>query len=243
VVEYHLDCAGIDNYWMNCRWENTGTGARVLWRANSVGNVIAYGSFSHMIVEHKESGTGNILLTRSRNRMIGDGSGGVTGQAVLSLENTYSSAAPALRVMAAGAQSSSADQSTDWAVEVSAQRTRGKRSTDKAERIGLDHLNGRVYLGSGTAAPTRYLGMLGESMAFDGASVAFVADNRYDLGTSGRRPRYVRAGTGIQTGAFTKASRPTPAAAGIGTCIFDATLKKPIWSTGVAWVDATGTPV
>jgi len=32
-------------------------------------------------------------------------------------------------------------------------------------------------------------------------------------------------------------------AAGVGTCIVDTTPKKPVWSTGSAWVDAMGKPV
>ncbi len=57
VVEYHLDCAGNDNYFMNCRWENTGSGARVMWREGSIGNMISQGFGSHTIVETK--GTAN----------------------------------------------------------------------------------------------------------------------------------------------------------------------------------------
>lgn len=146
IVEYALDCAGVDNYFMNCRWENGGTGARVLWRANSVGNVIAYGPYANGVVETNEAGSNNIVLTRANAR-------------------------------------------------------------------------------------------------FGSASAGFVRDNTYDLGTSGHRPRYVRAATGVQTGAFPKKSRPSAKTAGVGTCIFDTTLKRPIWSTGSTWVDANGKKV
>ena len=238
VVEYHLDCAGNDNYWTNCRWENTGTGARVLWRAGSTGNVIAHGFCSHTIVETREPRTANVVLTRARSRLVGDG--GTDRGAVLAIENSSSSGAAALRVMAAGAEGGGAEPATDWAVEVSAARFKGKRPADRYERVGIDHGNGRLYLGGGSTAPTGYLGAVNGSLAFDGASVGFATDNAYDLGTSGRRPRYVRAATGVQTGAFTRAKRPAPSTAGVGTCIFDTTLKKPIWSTGSVWVDATG---
>ncbi len=106
VVEYHLDCAGNDNYFMNCRWENTGPGARVIWRAGSVGNVISHGYGSQEIVETDEAGTANTLMTRARNRMVGDG-GGSARHAVLSVENRSSSSLPAVRIMGAGAQGSS----------------------------------------------------------------------------------------------------------------------------------------
>lgn len=41
----------------------------------------------------------------------------------------------------------------------------------------------------------------------------------------------------------TTAARPTPATAGIGGCMFDTTLGRPIFSTGSAWVDAAGVTV
>lgn len=47
----------------------------------------------------------------------------------------------------------------------------------------------------------------------------------------------------LQTQGYATGSRPTPSAAGIGGTIFDTTLNKPIWSTGSAWVDATGAAV
>ena len=47
----------------------------------------------------------------------------------------------------------------------------------------------------------------------------------------------------VQTGATTTADRPDPAAAGVGASIFDTTLGRPVWSTGTAWVDASGAVV
>ena len=145
--------------------------------------------------------------------------------------------------MGAGAESSGANQNTTWAIELSAQKLRGKRTTDPHERVGIDNVNGRFYLGDGAAAPTMSLGAFGQSLGIDGASVAFISDNTHDFGTNLRRPRYVRAGTGVQTGAFPRSARPSPAVAGVGTCIFDTTLGKPIWSNGKIWADATGKAV
>lgn len=54
---------------------------------------------------------------------------------------------------------------------------------------------------------------------------------------------YVRAGTAVQTGANVTHARPSSGAAGSGAMWFDTTLGKPIWSTGAAWVDATGATV
>ena len=241
LVEYHLDCAGNDNYFMNCRWENSGSGARVIWRADSVGNIISFGYGSHVIVETNEAKTANLLITRASNRMVGNG--GSPRSAVLVIENSSSSSLPAVRIMGAGAQGSSANQTKDWAVELSALRLVGKRTSDAFERVAVDNVNGRVYVGDGTAPATKFFGAFGNLVGFGGASISFVKDNTDDVGTSAHRPRYVRAGTGVQTGAFRRAARPSAKTAGVGTCVFDITLKKPIWSTGTAWVDANGKSV
>lgn len=49
VVEYHLDCSSNDHDTMNTRWENSGSGARVMSRAGGVGNIINHGYGSHSI--------------------------------------------------------------------------------------------------------------------------------------------------------------------------------------------------
>jgi hypothetical protein len=241
VVEYHIDCGGNDNYWFGCRLENTGTGARVVWRANSIGNVIAYGFSSHTIVETKETTTANHISTRARSRMTGDGT--TLNHAVLTLENTSASSKPAIRVMEAGAESADADQTTAWAVDFSSQALKAKRTADTQDRLRADFVNGRIYVGAGNVATTRYFGNVGTSMGFDGASLCFVTDNTYDIGLTSLKPRYVRAGTGVQVGTFATGSRPTAATAGAGTMVFDTTLGKPIWSDGTNWKDATGATV
>ncbi|WP_186374874.1 glycoside hydrolase family protein [Kocuria rosea] len=47
----------------------------------------------------------------------------------------------------------------------------------------------------------------------------------------------------VQGGGVATVARPSAALCGAGTQIFDTTLNKPIWSTGAAWVDATGATV
>jgi hypothetical protein len=199
TVEYHLDCGGNDNYWWGCRWENTGTGARVLWANTTIGNVIAYGFASHTIVETTASGwSSNTLLTRARSRMVGDGA--ALGYAVLALENSASSTAASLRVMEAGAEVAGTDQTTAWAVELSAQKLRGKRAGDAYERVLIDTVNGRIYFGAGTAATARYFGNVGSSLGFDGASVGFITDNTYDFGIASLRPRDLNLGRNANIG-------------------------------------------
>lgn len=45
---------------------------------------------------------------------------------------------------------------------------------------------------------------------------------------------------GVAFAVYTTALRPAATSVAAGTPIFDLTLKKPLWSTGTAWVDATG---
>jgi hypothetical protein len=243
TVEYHLDCGGNDNYWWGCRWENTGTGARVNWQASSIGNVIAHGFASHTIVETKGATTANQILTRARSRMVGDGA--ALSLAVLALENTSSSTAAALRVMEAGAESAGTDQTTGWAVELSAQKFRGKRAADTNERTILDLVNGRIYFAAGNVTPVCYIGNIGTSIGVVGGNLCFSTDNTLDIGASSLRPRYIRAGTAVQTAVFTTAGRPAAATAGAGAMIFDSTLGKPVWVNAAAsgYVDATGASV
>lgn len=51
------------------------------------------------------------------------------------------------------------------------------------------------------------------------------------------------AAQSFRTGRNVTGSRPSASAVGQGAQFFDTTLNKPIWSTGSAWVDATGAAV
>lgn len=82
--------------------------------------------------------------------------------------------------------------------------------------------------------------------------VAF-ADGKQEWGaggTTGRdtnlyrdRADVLRTDDALKVGAYATASRPSATTLGVGAQLFDTTLKKPIWSTGTAWVDATGATV
>jgi hypothetical protein len=76
VVKYHLDCAGWDNTFNHCRWENIGSGARVVWRAGSKGNQIVGGYDAHQIVQTVEPGTQNEIHSRLLRQFIGGNSDG-----------------------------------------------------------------------------------------------------------------------------------------------------------------------
>jgi hypothetical protein len=78
----------------------------------------------------------------------------------------------------------------------------------------------------------------------NGGNLFFDTDNARDIGSAtALRPRYIRAATAVQTGSGATTARPAAGTAGAGAMFFDTTLGKPIWSTGTAWVDATGAAV
>lgn len=66
-----------------------------------------------------------------------------------------------------------------------------------------------------------------------------IADHLTIRRTDGR----LTANGAIQYKSYTTAARPTAASVGTGSCIFDTTLGKPIWSDGTNWKDATGATV
>lgn len=241
TAEYHLDCDGLYNRFDEVRWENGGSGCRIIWRANGSRNVVSFGYTAHLLVETHVAGSSlNRVMSTGMSRMVGS-----TSKAVQWLENSSSSTAAVDAVMDPGATIAGSDPATAYRVYRTADATKMKRATDAFDRLRLDHTNGRVYWGPGTADPTIYIGMIGSSnIALSGSSLVWLTDNTQDIGFAGaNRPRYVRAGTAVVTGALTTAGRPTAATAGAGAHYFDTTLGKPVWSTGTTWVDATGATV
>lgn len=236
--EYHLEVAGSANSWDNCRWEVTG-GARVWLRADAIRNQILYGYKSESLVVTRESGS-------SRNHILSSNSwtASMSGTSAFLTENSSSSANPALVIMEAGGISASSDPTTAYAAKIGAQTCAFKRAADSEDRIRLDSVNGRIYLGSGSVAPTRYLGNLSTTaISVNGGNLSPGADDSLDLGQASFRWQYVRASKAVQTGAFATGSRPSAATAGVGAMILDTTLNKPVWSDGTNWRDATGTVV
>jgi hypothetical protein len=198
-----------------------------------------YGFQATDMTETKEANTANHLWCRDGNRIVG----AHATKAILQLENAYTADGAALKIMGAGAEGAGDDPATAWTATISSQSIRGKRPTDAYERVNLSGLYGRLYLGGGTATPAYYLEG-GDSYGFlMTGNIGFNADNTYDIGASTLRPRYVRAGTAVQTGAAVTGSRPAASTAGVGAMFYDTTLSKPIWSNGTVWKDATGTTV
>jgi hypothetical protein len=212
----------------------------VLWGATAARNEIRSGYQAQSIVETHTAGSNyNQLTTTGMSRIIG-----TSTKALQWLENTSSSSAAIDAVMDPGATLAGSDPTTDYRIARSADATKMKRATDAFDRLVLDHVNSRLYFGSGAAAAVRYLANLGTtSISVNGGNLVAGTDNALDLGIASFRFRYCRLGTGVQVGTFATGSRPSASTAGAGTMVFDSTLNKPIWSDGTNWRDATGTVV
>jgi hypothetical protein len=237
-AEFHLEDNGLYNIYDGIRWENA-SGCRIKWGATAARNEIRGGYAAQSIIEtHTAGSVLNRVVSTGMSRIVGS-----TSKAVQWLENTGSSAAFVDAVMDPAATVAGSDAATAYRVARSGDATKMKRAADAFDRMILDHVNGRIYLGDGTAAPTTYLQYDSAGLwKLNGASLYPVTHNTTDLGINATRWRYVRAGTAVITGAFATGSRPA-ATVGAGAMIFDTTLGKPIWSDGTNWKDATGTNV
>lgn len=158
--EFHLDMAGTANIILNGRYEVSG-GARVRWRSAATQNQIMYGYQSVAIVETWESGA-----HPSNNLIAGQGGHTATGYPAV-MEQTSGPAAAVEVLMGSGALVSKANPETAYAVRRSANDTRMKRPADQYDRILMDHVNGRVSFGVGTAAPPVGVGIAGPALRLD----------------------------------------------------------------------------
>lgn len=240
TVEFCIDIEeGRYNQFINNRFEIVGGVGTVRWGAGAWYNRILGGFNSDSITQTWVSG--------ALSNVIDSGSSLTRPMTVKGAvwENTSGATSPIHTFLRAGGIAASDDPATGYVGKITANLWSLKRNTDSFDRLQLDAQNGRVYLGNASAAPTLYFSANGTTgININGGNLYFATDNTNDIGLSGSvRPRYVRAATGLQTGAFATASRPTPSTAGIGTSIFDTTLGKPVWSNGTSWVDANGTVV
>lgn len=233
--------SGQYNVWLNPRWEQMGPDPKI-----SIGTVAlasnntfwgGYASSTIAVTWGAFAGTGNAIYATTQTQRILSGTRGDV------VENA-SASNPVLTVMAPGGIVANADPATAYAFRLTSQLLRMKLSTDANDRIRLNATDGRIYLGPGATAPAAFLLGGSTSIIIGGGGLNFLTDNTLDIGsTSSLRPRYVRCGTAVVTGAAATGSRPAAGTAGAGAMIFDTTLGKPIWSTGSAWVDATGATV
>lgn len=239
VDQYLIDCSGFDNFFIACRFENTGERPRVRWGGNSAGNVILWGIYAGNIdFTNNSTGSGNHLISRYQDNRV---SAPTFGKAMHTWEASSGNAIPIVRLMSAGSSNLGADETTKWRTQWSASGLGFKLDDDLFPRIEFMN-NGTIRMGNGTAKPASTIVGSDSGLMFNG-SHGFYPTNTIDVGTTTAKPRYVRAGTGIQTATFTTDNRPSPTEIGAGVMVFDVTLLKPIWSAGSVWVDATGTIV
>lgn len=247
VVQYHLNVeSGQYNQWIGCRWEDTSGSARVRWGAKALQNMIVGGFFADQINATRVSGSlRNMLSTADRWEMDG------AGNPVMRLENSGSSAQGAIAIYNAGTISNSTPYSptADWSMLLSASQFRMKGKADGNDRFQIDYTNRRITLGAGINASA--VTVTWGTGSPEGVVAANVGSVYYNYGAASTGfGRYVKgSGTG-NTGwhsdgfqPFATASRPAASLAGSGGSYFDITLGKPVWSTGSAWVDATGAAV
>lgn len=166
--EFHADVSGTSNMFLNCRWEAS-AGPKVRWAANAVNNQILYGYVTNTITQTHGAGA-------TRNHVFG------ATQIFLqtSLGAVYESSAGndgvADAVMGAGGIVAGLNPATGYAVKRTANSTHMKRPADAFDRIKIDHVNGRVYLGDGTVAPSVYVGVVGAStLTFGGVTTGLTA--------------------------------------------------------------------
>lgn len=193
VAEYHLECAGTGNRFLNGRWE--ASSPKVWWRNPSSINVIDLGYNSSSIVETFEAGAAGSNTIVGHNRSYHTRSGGTSG--ILILENISSGSYPADVVMAAGARAAGTSPVTGYEVSRSATQTLMKRAADSYPRLRLDHVNGRVYLGNASADPDAYIGG-GPGYVHIIGNILWLTTNTYDLGSSSYRPRDLYLGRDIE---------------------------------------------
>ena len=205
--EFHLECYGSSNEWINCRWETVATTPKVKWGATGDSNKptsrnrIRGGFGSQNIVHTEDVGTGANTLpdydTAERvRRQFSTSTGG------LILQNFTSNDSPIISLLPASASPLSAAIST-YGIQLTHSRLRAKASADVAARVDLNAALGRLYFGLGTAEPTTFIrGWSSGSIQVNGGALGFSADNTHDIGLTAttERPRSIHLGTSVTVG-------------------------------------------
>lgn len=202
TAAFHAIIAGVGNEFNKVSWEATG-GARVKWASDSALNVIRGGYAASIIVETFAAGAASSNNLETTDKTYRSGLGGTSGLTVL--ENTSGYGSPVDVVMAPGARVAGTDPVTGYLVARSASWTRMKAATDAFDRMRLDHGNGQMYWGDGTASPSMFLSTIGNTgIALNAADLYFAADGTNDLGQIGSyRPRNIHAKTGASISGIT----------------------------------------
>lgn len=185
MIEFKENTA--NNVFLNCRYE--GASPKVLFDTNTpTGHAdnVFIGGYQIAGVQFDFSGTGSTAY----NNVLGTRRNSVSASGVnFNLENGSSSGISGahLQGFSAGVNViNKTNTATDWTYRLFAQGLAGKRDTDTDPRLSLDWLNGRIFGGSGSAAPTDYFGVVGAAFGTTRNWVP-VTDNARDLGSNSTR--------------------------------------------------------
>ena len=218
VPEWHLDCSGVNNVFINTRFEAS-TGARVRWANSASSNTILNGYYADTITEtHGAATLRNVVLGNAAWKIRGGYPGreiqldvigsspsikisGATKPAIL-LDAV--GASQVLAVMGADGISDKRNTTTDYVLSVTPLAVKLKRVTDVTERLQLDAVNGRIYFGRGVIAPAAYLGPFADSgIAVSEGDLAFGVDGTNDIGwPANYRPRDIHAARYVRVGSI-----------------------------------------
>lgn len=157
--QFHADITGTANMFINCRWEAP-SGPKVRWGAGAVNNQILYGYTTNTITQTHGVGA-------SRNHVVAATRTSLPTSLGTLYESTAGNDGLVDAVMGSGGIAAGTDPATGYAIKRSANNTRMKRPADAFDRVRLDHVNGRVYLGDGVAEPTSYIGSAGSLIRFE----------------------------------------------------------------------------
>ena len=191
--ELQVKCAGSYNTFRDMRWESTSPKVQFFGTTTNHGtrNAIDCGyRVDDVVVSY--SGT-----TGKNNKLEGAGTEVLelgTSSKSLRYQNVSSSSAAIRRFFEAGTNPWS--NGTNWSVSESSQAFEAKRAADANPRIKLDYVNGRLFLGNGTVAPTASIGAFGATSIASSNHWLPATDNTLDLGDPSYRWSVVRAGTG-----------------------------------------------
>jgi hypothetical protein len=190
--EYHIRCAGSWNTFQQARWEAATPKLHFFGTSgdNGTRNMVLGGYTIEDIVVSYSGTTGkNNLLIGAATQVFEMGGSAKP----LRFQNTSSSASAISRIYEAGLDPWA--NGTNWSVSESAEQLQAKRSGDANPRIRLDYVNGRYYVGNGTASPTASIGAFGTAFASFGNWYPG-ADNTHSLGDASYRWSVVYAATG-----------------------------------------------
>lgn len=159
VPEYHVEISGDSNLILSGRWESTQPKVLLTGHASNNGKTsknLIFGGYQSDLIEFSKTGlsVANELIHPRKHVRSGFG----LNRAINNYDGDVSTT-PVNRVFSSVKDMlSAASTDTDWTVNEFANGFEAKRATDAYARVFLDYQNGRLYLGDGTAAPTKYIG-------------------------------------------------------------------------------------